>query len=260
MIPLRDDNPSYSFPLITMLLIIFNVVVYLLMSMGGMEHYIQTLFTYGFIPAELFRGEIVTAFPPEILSQGINQMEIRQVAPWFTMFTSMFIHGDFWHLLGNMWFLWLFGDNVEDRMGHFWFLVFYILAGLVAGLAHAFVASSSLLPAIGASGAISGVMGAYFMLFPRANIQTIWFFFIFPQVFYIPAVFFLGLWFLGQVLSGIFSVGLQGAGIAFFAHIGGFVFGLILVRLFARPRFVAEQHHYEPMMDLNERRRDDMWY
>jgi membrane associated rhomboid family serine protease len=244
----------------TVLLIIFNVAFFAISSMGGAEHYVQVIFTYGLIPAELLRGSVVTSFPKDILAQGIHQVELKQVAPWITMFTSMFLHGGLWHLIGNMWFLWLFGDNVEDRMGPLGFLVFYILAGLFSGIAHSLVASSSLLPAIGASGAISGVMGAYFFLFPRANIQTVWFFFIFPQIFYIPAVFFLGIWFLGQVLSGVMTIGLQGAGIAFFAHIGGFVFGLFLVHLFARKRYIVEEAQYEPWRDFNSEKRDDMWY
>jgi membrane associated rhomboid family serine protease len=239
MIPLRDDNPSYRFPLVTLLLIAVNSIVFVFSILGGDSHYVKIIYTYGMIPASLLHGQIVTSLPDELLKLGVPNVDIHPVAPILTLFTMMFLHGGWAHLIGNMWFLWLFGDNVEDRMGHFRFLIFYLLTGLIASLAHAFVANGSIEPAIGASGAISGVIGAYIILFPSSNILTLWFFFFIPQVVNIPAMVYLGFWFIIQVWSGFAGLGgTNGAGVAFFAHIGGFLAGVILFGLFTRRQLV----------------------
>ena len=260
MIPLRDDNPSYRFPLVTMLLIAINSIVFIFSILGGDAHYVKVIYTYGLIPAELLHGQVVTSLPSELLKLGIPNVDIRPVSPILTLFTSMFLHGGWLHLIGNMWFLWLFGDNVEDRMGHFRYLIFYLLTGLIAGLAQSVVSSGSLAPSIGASGAISGIIGAYIMLFPTSNIQTLWFFFLFPQIINIPAMLYLGFWFLIQIWSGFATLGVGGAGVAFFAHVGGFLAGIVFYGLFARRQLIQipkEDDHWSKHTDSGYH---DMWY
>jgi membrane associated rhomboid family serine protease len=171
---------------------------------------------------------------------------------WFgvTLFTSMFLHGGWLHFLSNMWTLFIFGDNVEDRMGPFGFLVFYLLSGLVASLLQFAFGADSTIPVIGASGAIAGVMGAYLVLFPRSRVVTLVFVFFFLTTMRIPAVFYLGFWFLTQVYYGITSLGAVAGGIAWWAHIGGFIFGLALVKRFLfRPRPLPRVSHFELMDD-----------
>jgi len=145
-------------------------------------------------------------------------------------FTSMFLHAGWLHLVGNMWFLWIFADNVEDILGHFNFLIFYIACGLAASFAHFIMNYHSVVPTVGASGAIAGVLGAYIVMFPKARILTLIPIFIFLEVMEIPAFVFLGIWFIYQFLLGMMSVGSYGAGVAFWAHIGGFLFGILLIR------------------------------
>lgn len=153
------------------------------------------------------------------------------IPPPLTLFSAMFVHGGLLHVGGNMLYLWIFGDNIEDRLGHFRFFIFYVLVGLIAGLTHIIMLPDSTLPMIGASGAIAGVLGAYFLLYPRAHVLTLVFFFFFVDVVRIPAVIFLGLWFILQLLSSG-----AGGGIAWYAHIGGFLGGMALVKLFEKRR------------------------
>ncbi len=149
--------------------------------------------------------------------------------------TSMFLHGGWLHVLGNMLYLWIFGDNVEDRLGHFRYLIFYLLTGYVATLSHVFLYPLSDVPLIGASGAVAGILGAYLILYPRARVLTLVFIFVFIQIVPIPAVIFLGIWFLMQLLSGVAGLSSQAVqGVAFWAHVGGFAAGMLLVALFAR--------------------------
>jgi membrane associated rhomboid family serine protease len=164
-----------------------------------------------------------------------------------TLLTSMFLHGSWLHVIGNMWFLFIFGDNVEDRMGPIRFLVFYLASGVVAGLCQFLLFPSSRVPTVGASGAIAGVLGAYFLLYPRARVITLVFLFIIPWMIEIPALIYLGIWFLMQLGSGLMNLGQLGAGadlggIAWWAHIGGFGFGLLTVRLFAMGRRYPAWH------------------
>lgn len=218
MIPLKDDVPSYSFPFVTIALIAANVLVFLYqISLGGRG---QEAFVYG-----------AAAIPYQIAHLKITSASL--VPPPFTILTAMFIHGGLLHLGGNMLFLWIFGDNVEDTLGHFKFLLFYLGTGIVASLTQIFADPASTVPMIGASGAIAGVLGAYFLLFPRAKIFTLVFLVIFVTVIRIPAVIFLGLWFLIQVLSSGFE-----SGVAWYAHIGGFIAGAaaIIVLRHKRPR------------------------
>lgn len=217
MIPLRDLNPSRTRPVLTWTLIAINVAIYLFeLGVGpmGMRMVIER---FGVVPSVLASGEAPGAY--------------------VTLITSMFLHGGFMHLLGNMWFLYLFGDNIEDNFGRGRFLIFYVACGLAAAGMQMAVDPHSHVPMVGASGAIAGVLGAYMTLYPRARVVTLVPIVIFLQFIELPALFFIALWFAWQLLSGITSLGvasLNQGGVAFFAHVGGFVAGLILVWLFRR--------------------------
>jgi membrane associated rhomboid family serine protease len=223
MIPLSDDNPSQLRPVVTIGLIVTCIVVFL-WQLGHDPDASQALvYAYGLVPSVLFH---ISSLPPEV----------AVVPPALTVVTSMFLHGGWLHLIGNMLYLWIFGDNVEDSMGHARFIVFYLLCGVTAALTQAIPDPQSDLPMIGASGAISGVLGAYLLLFPRARVLVL-----VPIVFIfttlrLPAAFVLGLWFLLQALNGLYNAD-AGGGVAFRAHIGGFVAGMALVMLFKRPGF-----------------------
>jgi membrane associated rhomboid family serine protease len=214
-LPLKDDNPTNTFPFVTVGLIVANCFVFyhqLTLNLPASQRFI---FQWGAIPYQIVHGEILYGpglFPPVL-----------------TLFSAMFLHGGFLHLIGNMLYLWIFGNNIEDTLGHFRFMIFYLLAGLGAGLAQVFSDPQSTVPMIGASGAVAGVLGAYLLLFPRARILTLMFIFIFIRMIRIPALIVLGFWFLVQLLS--VTSGFE-TGVAFFAHIGGFVAGLILVKVF----------------------------
>lgn len=211
MIPLRDVIPSRTTPVVTIGLIVVNALT----------------FFY-----ELTLGPAVEDF---VLYYGL----VPAAFSWITVLTSMFLHGGFLHFAGNMLYLWIFGDNVEDRMGHSRFLMFYLLCGVTAALVQTITDPTSVVPMVGASGAIAGVMGAYFLLYPHSRILTLVPIFFFIQLIEVPAIFFLGLWFLMQFLSGVGSIatatGEPGGGIAFWAHVAGFAAGIATVRLFARP-------------------------
>lgn len=218
MIPLRDLNPTRTFPIFTILLIAANVVIFLYQATLPAPLERQFVFQFGMIPNRLGHELGNPAAP--LLGVG-------------TVFTSMFLHGGFLHLLGNMWFLWIFGDNIEDRLGHFRYLVFYLLCGVGAALAHFLTDSRSMIPTVGASGAISGVLGAYLVLFPGRKVITLIPLVVFFFTVELPAVVLLGWWFAIQFLNGFAALsGPGGPGVAWWAHIGGFVLGLILVRAF----------------------------
>ena len=226
MIPLRDSAPRYSAPFVTVGLIVINTLVFIyqwrldpfsleyLFAQNGVVPLRFAEFVAGRVPVE-------AAIPP--------------------MLTSMFLHGGFLHLLGNMWFLWIFGDNVEDQLGHFRYLVFYLACGLVASMAHIFANPSSLIPSVGASGAIAGIMAGYMLLFPGARVLTlIPFFLIFIRE--LPAWVILLYWIVIQVVSGLTTLGtpvaLSQGGVAWWAHVGGFLAGLALVKIMGRRRQV----------------------
>jgi membrane associated rhomboid family serine protease len=220
MIPLQDDNPTARPPVVTIAFIGLCVLVFLYQASLLPEPSEAFIVHYGAIPALLF-GE--ADLPPSI-AVGL---------PAFgTLLTSMFLHGGWMHLVGNMLYLWIFGDNVEDVMGHGRFVVFYLACGVLAALSHAVTDPTSTIPMVGASGAISGVLGAYILLFPRAHVLVFM-----PGVgmLRVAAGVVLGLWFVMQLLSGGMSIGGPGGGVAFFAHIGGFVAGMVLIRFFKRP-------------------------
>lgn len=214
MLPLKDNIPSYKKPIITPLLIGINVLIFIYQfSLGpGAEGFV---FKYGAIPyriTHLKAATQYTTFPVPL-----------------TLFTAMFLHGGFLHLLGNMIYLWIFGDNVEDRLGRFKFILLYLVSGLAASLAHILTSPNSSVPMIGASGAIAGVLGAYMVAFPYARILTLVFFGFFARIIAIPAFFVLGFWFILQLIYALPSLGVQNVGgVAFFAHIGGFLAGIVL--------------------------------
>jgi membrane associated rhomboid family serine protease len=228
MFPLRDDNPAELPPIVTVGLILLTCGVWILVQGAGFSGPAMeaSVCTWGAIPAEITGGAANWR-------QGPCQPGGVTVA---AVVTSMFLHGGWGHLIGNLWFLWIFGTNVEDSMGHLRFLLFYLLCGGAAAAAHIWSEPSSVLPMVGASGAISAIMGAYLLLYPRARVKTLLFFIIFFTVVELPAFLYLGYWFLLQVL-GVFGP-TAGGGVAFWAHIGGFVSGLVLVLLFRNPRLV----------------------
>ena len=223
MIPLRDVIPSRTTPVVTISILAVNILAFLYEASLGPAARDAFLAAHGMIPA---------AFA------------------WDDVATSMFLHGGWLHLIGNMLSLWIFGDNVEDRLGHGRFILFYLLCGTLAALAHVWADPLSPLPTIGASGAIAGVMGAYFVLYPHSRVITLLPIFIFIQIVEVPAVIFLGLWFLLQLVSGVgnqlaATPGEMAGGVAFWAHIGGFAIGALMVKLVARPER-ARLDWYDP--------------
>lgn len=219
MIPLRDENPSRHTPWMMWLLLAGNLAMFVyqiqIRAAGGDDAYVELFFRLGLIPEALTSPGVWTSMP---------------VPAPLTLFSSMFVHGDFFHLAGNMLYLWIFGDNVEDVMGPFRFLAFYLLCGLGAAATQVAIMPASDVPMVGASGAIAGILGAYALLYPRARVLTLVFLLIFVRIMYLPAVVLLGIWFLMQLLSAGSSAG---AGVAWWAHIGGFVVGVVLVRALA---------------------------
>jgi membrane associated rhomboid family serine protease len=218
MIPIRDTTPSKSVPVVNNTLIGINVVFFLVQLAQGPAHD-HFVYLYGLVPAKLTVPQVSAYFS---LGQQL-----------LSLFTFMFLHGGFMHLIGNMWSLYIFGDNVEDRLGSARYIVFYLLCGLASGMTHLLFNLHSNIPTIGASGAIAGVMGAYFILYPGSRILTLIPIIIIPWFVEIPAFFFLGIWFLLQFLNAAGSSG-QAGGIAWWAHIGGFVFGIVFLKLLDR--------------------------
>jgi len=236
MFPLYDDNPTEIFPLVTLLIIGLCIGVWVYVQGAGFtpETLSASVCAFGAIPAEI-SGALGRMGPLE--SMGLRQGGGQLICPmggltWGALISSMFLHGSWMHLIGNLWFLWIFGNNVEDSMGHGRFLFFYLLCGLVAGISHVASDPTSGLPMVGASGAISAIMGAYLVLYPRARVHTLFIIIIFIRVFPLPAWFFLLYWFFLQVASSAVQLPGGGGGVAFWAHIGGFLAGLALVKPF----------------------------
>lgn len=215
MIPLRDTTPTRNVPVTNNVIIGINVVIFLLQLSQGVD-WNKFVFTYGLVPARYSIPQISAYFSAP-----------QQV---FSFVSFMFLHGGFWHLLGNMWSLYIFGDNVEDRLGPLRYLMFYLICGAASGASHLLLNLHSKLPTIGASGAIAGVMGAYFILHPRSKILTLIPIFFIPYFIEIPAYVFLGLWFILQFINATISQG-QPGGVAWWAHIGGFIFGIIFLKI-----------------------------
>jgi membrane associated rhomboid family serine protease len=216
MIPLKDDNPTRTLPLITITIIALNILVYIYQLTMPAEELEDFLFKYGAIPERLAHPFFQAPYIPKTIPAAL------------TIFTSMFLHGGLLHLFGNMLYLWIFGKNVEDFLGRLKFIIFYLISGFFAALIHSLSDMNSAIPMIGASGAIAGILGAYIVLFPRANVSTLFIFIIFIKIIKVPAVLVLGLWFLVQLLNA----GAEGGSVAWYAHVGGFLAGIFLIQIF----------------------------
>lgn len=236
MFPYRDDNPSILTPVVTVALIAANLAVWVVVQgLGAPERLAASVCELGLVPGDLMgRLPVGYSFP---VAEGMSCV-VEAGRPWRTVVTSMFLHGGWFHLLGNCWFLWLFGNNVEDAMGHRRFLLFYLLSGVAAAALQIAVGPGSAVPMVGASGAISGVLGAYIVLYPQVRVHTIVPLVIFFFRMTVPAWVMLGLWFLMQVVNARFD---QLGGVAVWAHIGGFVAGALLITLFRDPALWARR-------------------
>jgi membrane associated rhomboid family serine protease len=236
--PLRDENPSGTFPLVTVGIIAANILIFLYeMSLGeGVREFVGT---YGVVPARLFGPGDSGGAPGAAPAGGAGA--------YLPFLTAMFLHGGVGHLVGNMWLLWLAGDNIEDRIGHGAFILFYLIAGVAASAAHVILSGPSTLPMIGASGAIAGVLGAYVICFPRARVvMLVWLFFIFVWFVRVPAVILIGLWFAVQMLSALVESAHPGrlsSGIAWWAHIGGFLAGAVLIVLWPKCKRTRQEKY-----------------
>lgn len=224
MIPLKDDNPTELKPVVTITLLATCVLVFLWQISHDANNMNLIFRRMGVVPALLIGGERT---PPDL----------GALAPSLTVFTSMFLHGGWMHLAGNMLYLWIFGNNVEDAMGHKRFLAFYLVCGVCAVFAQALPDPGSTIPMVGASGAISGLLGAYLLLYPHARVVVLVPIFYFIRVMYLPAWIVLALWFVFQLINSAATAGSGGGGVAFGAHIGGFIAGMALVAVFKRPGF-----------------------
>lgn len=219
MIPLRDSVRSRRFPWITIIIIAGNVLVFLYEISLSRPALVDFTMKWGFTPALLF---------------GPGGGSAGAISPWLTLVTSTFVHGGWAHILMNMLFLWIFGDNIEDRLGAFRFVLFYLLTGVAANLTHALASPGAIVPVVGASGAIAGVLGAYFLAFPRARITSLVILGIFVTVAQVPALVFLVVWFGLQLFMGLTSYGVAGQTVAWWAHVGGFAAGVALYMVLRR--------------------------
>ena len=256
MFPLKDNIPTRRFPVITVSIIVANILMFFFFQEaswdgGGFAPDEENTIDYSVIPYEVTHpGDNCAAAGDRIACEGQPGVEGTadpQPATILTAFTSMFMHGGFLHIAGNMLFLWIFGNNVEDSMGRVRFIVFYLVAGLVAIAAQTVVDPNAAIPTLGASGAVAGVLGGYALLYPRARVVTVVFIIIFFTILELPAMLVLGLWLVLQLLPAVAEatqpvVG-EGGGVAYFAHIGGFVFGLALIKLFANKRHEDYERH-----------------
>ena len=230
MIPLRDDNPTEITPVVTVAFIVACVLVFLYeISLSASKREVF-VYMYG-------------AIPSVVLGHAQLNPELVGLPAYGTLVSSMFLHGGWMHLIGNMLYLWIFGNNIEDVMGHTRFVVFYLICGVLAAFSHAVIDPGSTIPMVGASGAISGILGAYLLLYPHARVLVL-VPYGFIGTFHVPAAMVLGFWFLLQLFSGGMSLGHQGGGVAFFAHIGGFLAGMVLIGFFKHPhaRFFNPPH------------------
>jgi membrane associated rhomboid family serine protease len=238
--PLKDNIPTERTAFVTIAIIAINVFVYFVLQKGGILSGPDDLIVidYGAIPYELSHPGQQCAVTPDLRAVACGTGVSEGPPTLLTAFSSMFMHGSILHLGGNMLFLWIFGNNVEDAMGHGRFVVFYLLGGLVALLGQTLVEPNAAIPTIGASGAVAAVLGGYILLYPQARVITVIFIIIFFTILELPAMLVLGFWFVQQLAFGYFDVanptGGSSGGVAYFAHIGGFLFGLLVIKLFAR--------------------------
>lgn len=244
MFPLRDENPTIRTPIAILLIIGLNVASWVfIQGLGSGESLARSLCEFGLIPGELFnRVPVGTVIP---LGDNLG-CELEGDASFLTLFTHMFLHGGWFHIIGNLWFLWVFGDNVEDAMGPVRFLVFYLLCGLAAAAAQIFTNPAAAIPMVGASGAIGGVMGGYARLYPKARVITLIFLGFYVTTVALPAIAMLGYWFFIQLAGGLPALQSAGGGVAFWAHIGGFLAGLLLVGPMHRPDLLAQHLRHGP--------------
>jgi membrane associated rhomboid family serine protease len=247
MFPYKDDLPTLRPAIVTVVLIALNILVWLLIQGAGGEVAMeQSVCRLGLIPGRLFG----TVPPGAVIQLGPGMAcEVGVFPAWATLFSSMFLHGGWMHLAGNLLFLWVFGNNIEDSTGRIRYLVFYLACGIAAGLTQALLSPASRIPMVGASGAISGVMGAYIVLHPRARVHMLIFLGIWITTIRVPAYLMLGYWFLLQVLGGVPGLGKEVGGTAFLAHVGGFVAGAVLILLFRSRR----------LLDLHPHRHNVRW-
>lgn len=244
MFPLRDENPTVRPPVGTIAIIALNLGAWIfLQGLGESTTLARSLCTFGLIPGDLLR--LVPPGTRVPISEQVSCV-LDGTATVLTPLTSMFMHGGWFHLIGNLWFMWVFGDNVEDAMGTLRFILFYLICGLVAATAQVLTDPASAIPMVGASGAIGGVMGGYVLLYPRAHIHTLVFLGFFITTVSVPAFVMLGYWFLLQLIGGLPALGTTEGGIAFWAHIGGFLAGFLLVRPFHRPSYLAAHRSRTP--------------
>lgn len=252
MIPIRDENPTLSTAWATFLIIGLNIASWVWLQGFGMEPELaMSVCRYGANPGELL-GTVApgTAVP---LGPGISCI-VEGSGNWYTIFTHMFMHGGWLHIIGNMWFLYIFGDNIEDSMGSVRFILFYLACGLASVAVQMIASPSSPIPMVGASGAISGVMGAYIMLYPKAPVHMLIFFGFFFTRIVIPAFLMLGYWFILQLFGGFFTLGSATGGVAFWAHVGGFLAGVLFIRPFCDPHRVEECRSRRGVLDRMIRR------
>jgi membrane associated rhomboid family serine protease len=253
LLPLKDNIPTRMFPIVTVVIILINVVVYFGVEKGGWSapSNDNAVVELSFIPYELSHtdqecaqigNQLACGTKPALIEHGAK--DTNQPSVWVTIFTAMFMHGSLLHIGGNMLFLWIFGNNVEDAMGRFKFILFYLLGGIAATAVQYFQDTNAVVPNLGASGAIAAVLGGYALLFPRARVVTLIFIIFFITLIEVPALLVLGVWFLLQLVdAGSQPAG--GSGVAVWAHVGGFVFGLIAIKLFAS--------RYDPTYDRHSR-------
>lgn len=237
MIPIRDNNPTLHQPVVTVVIIVTNIIMWFYVQGAGSELGLaRSLCNYGLIPGELL-GSVVSNTKLQITGNYV--CVLGDGGSVTTLISHAFLHGSWFHLIANMWFLWIFGDNVEDMMDRWQFVIFYLMCAFAAAVAQIVTAPGAITPMVGASGAIGGVMGAYARLYPKAEIHTV-----IPIGFYItsasiPAAYMLGYWFFIQVLSGLPALGGSTGGVAFWAHVGGFLAGLVLIGPLHRPDYLA---------------------
>ncbi len=242
MFPIRDDNPQLSIPWVTYGIAAVNVVVWIVVQgMGGEPALSGSICKLGLVPGELL-GTLPAGTRIDLGPQLVCELGSSQT--WHTVISSMFMHGGWMHIIGNMWFLLIFGDNVEDAMGSVRFAIFYVLCGIAAAGLQVATNVESAIPMVGASGAIGGVMGAYVLLYPRVHVHLLIFLGFYVTTIAVPAVLMLGYWILLQLVSGIASQGATGGGVAFWAHVGGFAAGMLLILPFKNPRLLRQHPYY----------------
>ena len=246
MFPISDDNSDrHSTPIVNYVFIAINIAVFIFLQ--GMGSNIDFTYAFATVPAEIIKGIDIVTDPQVITDPGTGQsiqvpgLQPTPIHPYLTLISSMFMHGGWGHLAGNMLFLWIFGDNIENRLGHSRYLVFYLLCGILASLSHVLfsymTAQSTIIPSLGASGAISGVMGAYIILFPKRKVNVL----LLRFVVAVPALVALGFWIGFQIISGFSMLSGGGDGVAYAAHIGGFFAGMLLIKLFDRGQSYVDE-------------------